>query len=76
MRIGLRTDAQTRFEKHIAPSFSLASVLLCLDELNYLGRQELGNWSITGIQYWIAPTYEKALVRTVPFEPESINRLL
>jgi hypothetical protein len=36
MRLGIRTDAQTRFEKHIAPSFSLASILLCLDELEYL----------------------------------------
>ncbi len=76
MRLGIRTDAQTRFEKHIAPSFSLASILLCLDELEYLWKQELGNRAIIGTQWWIAPQYEKALLRTVPFEPELINRTL
>ena len=46
MRLGMRTDAQTRFEKHIFPGRSLAAVLLCMDELAYLGKQELGNWSL------------------------------
>lgn len=76
MRLGIRTDAQTRFEKHIAPSFSLASILLCLDELEYLGKQELGNRSLKWVYFWVAPAYEQLLTRSVPFEPAIINRTL
>jgi phenylalanyl-tRNA synthetase beta chain len=76
MRLGIRTDAQTRFEKHIAPSFSLASILLCLDELEFLGKKELGNWVMKWTSSRINPTHQKALTRQVPFELDQINRTL
>jgi phenylalanyl-tRNA synthetase beta subunit len=38
MRIGLRTEAQTRFEKNIAPLATTMALLLCMDELQYFGE--------------------------------------
>ena len=76
MRLGIRTDAQTRFEKDIFPWFSLAAILLCLDELEYLGKTELGDWKVNGLTYWINDVYQKHAQRTVHFDVPHINRLL
>jgi phenylalanyl-tRNA synthetase beta chain len=76
MRLGIRTDAQTRFEKHIAPSFSLASILLCLDELEFLWKKELGNWMMKWTFSRINQAFQKTLTRQLPFEFDQINRML
>ena len=51
-RLGLRTDAELRFEKNINPEWSLYSLLLFLDELKYYTKT-LGNYEIGGVGYFI-----------------------
>lgn len=51
-RLGLRTDAELRFEKNINPEWSLYSLLLFLDELKYYAKT-LGNYEIGGVGYFI-----------------------
>ena len=51
-RLGLRTDAELRFEKNINPDWSLYSLLLFLDELKYYAKT-LGNYEIGGVGYFI-----------------------
>ena len=47
-RLGLRTDAELRFEKNINPEWSLYSLLLFLDELKYYSIT-LGNYEVSGV---------------------------
>ena len=51
-RLGLRTDAELRFEKNINPEWSLYSLLLFLDELKYYAKT-IGNYEIGGVGYFI-----------------------
>lgn len=44
-RLGLRTDAELRFEKNINPVFSLYALLLFLDELKFYAK-DLGSYEI------------------------------
>lgn len=76
MRLGLRTDAQTRYEKHIYPHSTWWSILLCLDELNYLWAEELWPWQLQWIATWIHPDYQKPKRRSIEIAQEYINRLL
>lgn len=47
-RLGLRTDAELRFEKNINPEWSLYSLLLFLDELKYYSIT-LGSYEVSGV---------------------------
>lgn len=51
-RLGLRTDAELRFEKNINPEWSLYALLLFLDEMKYYAKT-LGNYDIVGVGYFI-----------------------
>ncbi|HMT26804.1 MAG TPA: phenylalanine--tRNA ligase subunit beta [Candidatus Absconditabacterales bacterium] len=46
-RLGLRTDAELKFEKNINPVFSLYSLFLFMNELKYFAKN-LGNYEIKG----------------------------
>lgn len=76
MRLGLRTDAQTRYEKHIFPHATMWAILLCLDELNYLWTTELGAWQLQWIATWVHENYQKPAKRAIEISEEYINRLL
>lgn len=76
MRLWIRTDAATRFEKHIYPHATLWAILLCLDELNYLWAEELWPWELQWIVTWVHESYQKPSKRTIPISEEYINRLL
>lgn len=52
-RLGLRTDAELRFEKNINPVFSLYALLLFLDELKFYAK-DLGSYEIWGLGYALA----------------------
>jgi predicted ester cyclase len=55
--LGLRTDAELRFEKNINPVYSLYALALFRDALNYASR-DLGYVSVTGQQVW----YNEAMI--------------
>ena len=52
-RLGLRTDAELRFEKNINPRRSLFCLILFLDELQYY-KKDLGDFDIWWLSYYIA----------------------
>lgn len=53
-RLGLRTDAELRFEKNINSEWSLYTLLLFLDEMKYYAKT-LGNYEISGVGYYVKP---------------------
>ena len=63
-RLGLRTDAELRFEKNIAPSYSLYCLLLFLEELKYYAK-DLGNYEISGIASYINPEINPIARKTI-----------
>ncbi|MFZ2718698.1 MAG: phenylalanine--tRNA ligase subunit beta [Candidatus Absconditicoccaceae bacterium] len=52
-RLGLRTDAELRYEKNINPLFSLYCLILFLDELKYYSK-DLGSFEIGGLDYYVS----------------------
>jgi len=52
-RLGLRTDAELRYEKNINPLRSLYCLLLFLDELKYYSK-DLGKFEIGGLAYFVS----------------------
>ncbi|MFA7298777.1 MAG: phenylalanine--tRNA ligase subunit beta [Candidatus Absconditabacterales bacterium] len=56
-RLGLRTDAELRFEKNINPRYTLFCLILFLDDLNYY-KKDLGNFEIGGLSYYISSKLE------------------
>lgn len=53
VRLGLRTDAELRYEKNINPLFSLNMLVIFLDQLGVY-KKDLGNYTINGIDYYIS----------------------
>lgn len=51
-RLGLRTDAELRYEKNINPLRSVHCLLLFLDELQYY-KKDLGNFEIGWLSYFV-----------------------
>jgi hypothetical protein len=43
--LGIRTDAEMRYEKNISPIYSLYVFMMFLDELKYF-KKDLGNYDI------------------------------
>jgi phenylalanyl-tRNA synthetase beta chain len=56
-RLGLRTDAELRYEKHINPRWSAYCLLLLLDELKYY-QKDLGSFALGGEAYYISSKLE------------------
>lgn len=52
-RLGLRTDAELRYEKNINPLFSLYCLILFLDELKYYSK-DLWNFEIWWLDYYVS----------------------
>ncbi len=51
-RLGLRTDAELRFEKHINPLFSLNAFLFFLEEIKFFAT-DLGQHAFKGVSYHV-----------------------
>ena len=56
-RLGLRTDAELRFEKNINPRYTLFCLILFLDELAYY-KKDLGDFDIGWLSYYISSKLE------------------
>jgi len=73
-RLGLRTDAELRFEKNISPSYSLYCLLLFLEELKYYAK-DLGNYELWGIASYVSDEVDpmrKKIIETPWNEMESL----
>lgn len=57
-RLGLRTDAELRYEKNINPVYSLYCLLLFLEELKYY-KKDLWNYKLVGLDYFASKTVVK-----------------
>lgn len=59
-RLGLRTDAELRYEKHINPLFSLYAFIFFLEEIKYFAT-DLGQYTLTGISYHVGDTLQSSM---------------
>jgi phenylalanyl-tRNA synthetase beta chain len=57
-RLGLRTDAELRYEKNINPRWTMYCLILFLDELQYY-KKDLGDFGIGGTKYYIDPSIQE-----------------
>lgn len=74
-RLGLRTDAELRFEKNISPKYSLYVLLLFLDELKYYAKS-LGNFSIEGIGSYIKGDLNPLAQKSISVNWQEIENLI
>lgn len=54
-RLGLRTDAELRYEKNINPVYSLYSLLFFLDLIKFY-HKDLGEYRFGGLDYFVSET--------------------
>ncbi len=71
--LGLRTDAELRFEKNISPVFTLYSLLLFLDELEIF-EQSLWDFTIGGLQYYIGSDIQELMNKQVEVDLSEIQK--
>lgn len=57
-RLGLRTDAELRYEKNINPVYSLYCLLLFLEELKYY-QKDLWSYEIWGLDFFASKSVQK-----------------
>lgn len=71
VRLGLRTDAELRYEKNINPLFSLNMLILFLDQLEVYKR-DLGNYENNGLDYYISDNLDLNNNKTVSLDYEKM----
>lgn len=74
-RLGLRTEAELRFEKNIAPAFSLYALLLFLEELKFYAKG-LGSYEISGIASYINPNCNPLEKKLITVQREQLESLI
>lgn len=74
-RLGLRTDAELRFEKNINPRYTLFCLILFLDELNYY-KKDLGNFEIGWLSYYINPTVKAWSIKTIDVDIKTMEKAI
>lgn len=75
MRLGLRTDAEVRFEKDINPLYSLYMLPFLLDELQFF-KKSLGNYDIGGIQRWVNDFSTSQVKKSIHLDTLAVERML
>ena len=74
-RLGLRTDAELRYEKSINPLRSLHCLLLFLDELKYY-KKDLGDFEIGGLSYYINWKLEIRNWKLIPVDFKKMEQFI
>ncbi len=69
LALGMRTDASGKFEKHLDPMLTVPAVQRACELVELLGAGDVMDGTIDIINYVPEP-------KTLPLEPEKINRLL
>jgi len=74
-RLGLRTDAELRFEKNINPRYTLFCLILFLDDLNYY-KKDLGNFEIGGLSYYINDAIKKEKWKKIDIDVKTMEQFI
>ena len=74
-RLGLRTDAELRFEKNINPEYSLYVLLLLLDEMKFYIKG-FHDEQISGLSYYLNPDLPLLKKKIVPAPWKELERLI
>jgi len=74
-RLGLRTDAEIRFEKNINPIYSLYSLFLFMDILGYYVK-DLGKYEHGGLDYYIAADRKKSVEKIIEIDLEKMQKII
>ncbi len=74
-RLGLRTDAELRFEKYINPRFTLFCLILFLDELHYY-QKDLGDFDIGWLSYYINEKIYAEKEKQIEIDPKAIEQFI
>lgn len=74
-RLGLRTDAELRFEKNINPEYSLYVLLLLLDEMKFYIKG-FHDEQISGLSYYLKPDLPLLQKKIVPAPWKDLERLI
>lgn len=74
-RLGLRTDAELKFEKNINPRYTLFCLILFLDELNYY-KKDLGDFEIGGLSSYINDKIKKEKDKTIPLDIKTLEQFI
>ena len=72
-RLGLRTDAELRYEKNINPWWSMYCLLLFLDELKYYAK-DLGNFDLWGISYYLKENLTEPKAKEIHINLDEIEQ--
>ena len=74
-RLGLRTDAELRFEKNINPEYSLYVLLFLLDEMKFYIKG-FHDEQISGLSYYLKPDLSLLQKKIVPAPWKDLERLI
>ncbi len=74
-RLGLRTDAELRYEKNINPRYTLFCLILFLDDLNYY-KKDLGNFDIGWLSYYISPKLEAQSSKHIEVDTKGMEQFI
>lgn len=72
-RLGLRTDAELRYEKNINPWWSMYCLLLFLDELNYY-KKDLWNFEIWGVSAYVKADLQEQKNKGINIDLDNIEK--
>ncbi len=72
-RLGLRTDAELRYEKNINPWWSMYCLLLFLDELKYY-KKDLGNFEIWGLASYVKSDLSEPKNKEIDIDLDHIEK--
>ncbi len=74
-RLGLRTDAELRYEKNINPRYTLFCLILFLDDVNYY-KKDLGNFEIGWLSYYINEKINKESKKTITIDGKVLEKFI
>lgn len=74
-RLGLRTDAELRFEKNINPRYTLFCLILFLDELKYY-QKDLGDFTIGWLSYYINPKLDAWSEKRIQVDIDTMEQFI
>ncbi len=75
VRLGLRTDAELRFEKEINPLYSLQVLHFFLDQLTFY-KKDLGNFELKGLNYYIKDSVCNTTGTNISIDPKITSQFI
>ncbi len=75
VRLGLRTDAELRFEKEINPLYSLQVLHFFLDQLTFY-KKDLGNFELKGLNYYVKNSVWNTAGTNISIDPKITSQFI